>query len=331
MPTPSPTPKLTPTQVAVQETPAAALKVSLPADDGPHLTNTEWWYYNGHLEGEDGSRYGFHYVFFKFGGAFLLGQFALTDHQLRTFTHDLRFAPATEDGPADGFRAAVSDWEMSGFAGEFDLEASLADYAIELHLSSEKAAALHGGDGLVEFQVTGDSFYYSYTRLRVTGDLTDHGVTKRVTGSAWMDHQWGDFETGDLNWDWFSLQLQDNTEVMLFEVRDREGKTLISFGTYVDAGGNAIPMSEEDFTVRATGTWHSPFTNTTYPLGWQVQLHSLGLSLTLTPVVPDAEVYLPTMPSRSYWEGEVTVTGERDGQPVSGLGFVEMVGYVGLS
>ena len=327
VPAPSPTPTPTVTPEVGQGT-AAFSRVTLPPDDGPHPTNAEWWYYNGHLMGEDGSRYGFHYVFFKLSDSFLLGQFAITDHQAHAFSHDERFGPLTANGPVDGFHVALSDWEMSGFAGEYNLEASQADYTVDLRLSSKKPAALHGGDGVVEFKATRDSFYYSYTRLEVGGTINDHGVIKEVTGTAWMDHQWGDFQSADINWDWFSLQLEDNTEVMFFDVRDRQQDTLISFATYVDPQGNVTQISREEFIFQSTGTWNSPFTNATYPVGWQAHFRSLGLSLTLTPIVSDAEIYVETWPSRSYWEGEVMVTGERDGQPIEGVGFAEMVDYV---
>ncbi len=335
VPTPTPTPTHTPTPVTK---PALTLspspRVSLPADDGPHQTNTEWWYYNGHLVGEDSSRYGFHYVFFKFQSPtsqffVLLGQFALTDHQRRTFTHDFRFGAGPQDEILEGFRVELSDWGMSGFAGEFDLKASQADYAIDLHLSAAKPAVLHDDDGVVEFQVTGDSYYYSYTSLEITGTLTDHSTTRIVTGTAWMDHQWGDFQITDINWDWFSLQLEDNTEVMFAEVRDQQGNPVISFGTYVDAEGNAVALSQEEFTVRATSAWHSPHSNTEYPSGWTVDILPVGLSLTLTPVVLDAEVYVAERPPLSYWEGEVQVFGERNGASIGGVGFVELAGYVG--
>ena len=39
--------------------------MSLPADEAPHETPVEWWYFNGFFWEEDGRVYSFHYVTFQ--------------------------------------------------------------------------------------------------------------------------------------------------------------------------------------------------------------------------------------------------------------------------
>jgi predicted secreted hydrolase len=308
-----------------------APRVFLPQDDASHALNTEWWYYNGHLLTEDGSRYGFHLVLFQVqapGGSILnIGHFALTDHGRRTYATAQQITLRLLEPPQQGFRVTVGDMEASGAGGEDTLIATAGQYTLRLRLSPGKPAALHDGDGLVEFPLAGDSFYYSRTRMPGAGALVDHGQERRVQAQAWMDHQWGNFALVAIGWDWFSLQLDDATELMLSVTRDRVGKELMRYGTLVAADGKVVHLDSGAFRVEATGSWTSPTTGTVYPSGWRLSLPGLGLSLGVAPVLQSAEFDSRATTQSPYWEGEVTVQGQKNGAPLSGLGFVELVGY----
>ena len=306
-------------------------QVVLPRDDSSHPTAVEWWYYNGHLLAEDGAAYGFHYVFFEVFGSttktyFHVGQLAVSDHNRGVFKFGQRFGVKGPD-PQQGFRAVVEDWRMSGFDGEFDLAASLEGYALDLHLSAIKPAVAHGEGGVVDMRFAGDSHYYTYPRLRVSGTLTDGTEVKAVSGNAWMDHQWGDIQVSRVGWDWFSMQLDDNTELLYSIVRNLEDGASVGFGTYVDAAGDPHTILAQDVTVHSLDRWQSPASGISYPSGWTLEIGTLGLSLRLTPLLPDSEVHLPASGLPTYWEGEVMVEGERNGRPTAGVGFVELVGY----
>jgi len=43
-----------------------------------------------------------------------------------------------------------------------------------------------------------------------------------VEGKAWMDHQWADVAYGKDKWTWFSIQLEDGTDIMLAEYDDHK-------------------------------------------------------------------------------------------------------------
>jgi len=319
---PTPTP-------ATHDASRTAAKVQLPQDDAAHPAGIEWWYFNGHLEAEDRSRYGFHFVFFKVrvGDVYvLLGQLALTDHQQSAFVYDQRLGGETLQ-PQRGFEAAIGDWRMSGFGGEFRLRGSAQGRAFDLQTMSTKGPALHGDGGIVDFVVAGSSAYYSYPRLGLSGTVSDQGVTKPVAGLAWMDHQWGDLQTQMIGWDWFSLQLDDGTDVMLSVVRDREGQVVLRYGTVVDGHGVSRPVTSGEFVVVPLETWRSPRTGIEYPSKWELSMPSLGLSVVITPVLRNAEFAAADRNVPAYWEGEVTVVGVERGAPMSGLGFVELVGY----
>jgi predicted secreted hydrolase len=333
-PTPAPTATATPTPTPLAPTapPPQGIKVTLPQDDASHDAAIEWWYFNGHLRGEDGSRYGFHYVFFQGPGAqaqtyFLLGQLAISDHQKRSFSVGQRFS-ARGEAPERGFRAVVGDWQMSGYDGRFELDASLDGYAIDLRLTATKPPVLHGGDGIVEMGSSGQSSYYhTYPRLDATGAIVVNGVEKPLRGLAWMDHQWGAFRPTELGWDWFSIQLDDNTEVMFFTIRDLKADAAFSFGTYVDPAGSAHAIPGETVVVRPLDVWRSPSSNTAYPSGWELWFGELKLFLRLSPLIESSEVPSPGPGVPAYWEGEVEVDGQREGATIGGRGFVELVGY----
>ena len=306
--------------------------VYLPQDDSSHPVKTEWWYYNGHLTAEDGARYGFHLAIFEVippaGGPLVhIAHFAITDHQLRTYTTDQRLVLALSELPLEGFRTSVGTWSVSGSGGTDALVASAGEYKLQLRLSSSKPAALHDEDGLVEIPQAGSSFYYSRTRMSTSGTLIKEGRRHQVVGEAWMDHQWGDFVPSVIGWDWFSLQLDDDTEIMLSIVRDKAGKVIHKYGTFVLANGRFTHLGPNDFQVKATGSWTSPHTGVTYPSGWRVSLPNTDISLTLTPVIQEAEFDSRATTQNIYWEGEVTAQGEKRGQPLSAVGFVELVGY----
>ena len=80
--------------------------------------------------------------------------------------------------------------------------------------------------------------------MGLTGTLTDHGQKLSVSGQAWMDHQWGNFVslTGS-GWDWYSIQLDNNTEYMLYVIRDSQKHPVATFGTYVGGNGSAVEIA----------------------------------------------------------------------------------------
>jgi predicted secreted hydrolase len=304
-------------------------QVVLPKDDAPHNDLTEWWYYTGHLFAPSGKSYGFELVVFQAkrrdNPPGYAAHFAITDNGRNEFHFQERTAKGNQVQQGSGFDLNLDGWLMGGAGGQDHLAASMPEYAIDLDLSSLKPAVLHEGKGLISFGPAGDSFYYSRTRLAVKGTLADHGQQLPVTGLAWMDHQWGNFVSGGGGWDWFAIQLNDNSEAMLFFLRDANGKPSLPYGTYVAPDGTATVLAPSSFSERATGAWTSPQSGIRYPSGWQVKTGEL--SLTLTPTVLDQELRTTASTGVTYWEGDVRITGTKGGAPIAGVGYVELVGY----
>jgi predicted secreted hydrolase len=309
----------------------APIPIKLPRDDAPHDAAIEWWYYTGHLFTEAGERYGFEFVVFKGHRGDVAGyaaHFAITDNPQGRFAYDQRLAlaPATPI-ITSGFDLEVADWHVSGIGGDDQLSAAMDDYAIDLSLASQKPAVLHDGDGYLAYGSCGGSYYYSRTRLAVAGTLLVDSQRLPVTGQAWFDHQWGTFSTYRDGWDWYALQLDDKTELMLYIIHPPDGGPSIVDGSLVAADGSVTFLDRDDVIVIPTDTWTSPHSGVTYPSGWRVAVPAAQLALALSPALRDQELDTTASTDVLYWEGEVTVAGTHAGQPVAGLGYVELTGY----
>jgi predicted secreted hydrolase len=351
-PTAAPTPSPVPDPVPIQ----------FPRDDGPHDRLTEWWYYTGHLVAADGRHFGFEAVIFRAERGSVpttwASHLALTDEAGNRFLYAQRsqIGGAVDGSPRDGsgvptgFALAVTGfdpadpssllrapWTLVGSGGHDRIAAALSpteaaaaggSFGLALDLRSEKPAALHGANGWIDFGPAGSSYYYSRTRMAISGTLTLDGATLAVTGTGWFDHQWGDFiSVGGGGWDWFAVELADGTDLTLSLVRAADGSFPLVYGTYVDKAGATNHLAADAFTVRSTGTWTSPRTGATYPAGWQIQVPGQGLVIELEPTVASQE--LDTRPSTGvvYWEGSQRVTATRSGRPVGGEAYVELTGY----
>jgi predicted secreted hydrolase len=330
---PPPGPRPSPTSLA---------PVSFPRDEAPHHDLTEWWYYTGHMHAVDAGGtphdYGFELTFFQTlrGGfsPYYAAHFAISDITGGQFHFDQRagFEPATvipPDGTGAGFTVSLGGWSAAGLNGHDHLRAAMNGYALAVVLDAAKPAVLHGGSGIITYGAAGYSYYYSRTRLALRGTLQAYGQALAVTGLAWMDHQWGNFVSlAGAGWDWYSIQLANNTEYMLYVIRDAEKRPLATFGTYVPAGGPAVELDPDGIATRAFGTWTSPHTGGVYPSSWLVTLAAHQTTLRLTPLLLDQELVTAQSTGVAYWEGAVAISGTVAGRPIAGQGYVELTGYV---
>jgi RND superfamily putative drug exporter len=326
--------------------------VTLPADDGSHDRLTEWWYYTGHLKAADGRRFGFEYVIFRAErGSFPVtwaSHLALTDEAASTFSYAQRteIGPQVERGAPvprrfDLSMAAPSGgqpWNMTGgdgtdalsaVAGTADLgSGSDSGFGIDVRLASTKPAALHNTVGWIDFGPGGSSYYYSRTAMEARGSVTLHGESIAVTGTAWFDHQWGDFITvGGGGWDWFAVNLADGTDLTLSLVRDQDGSYPLVYGTLVEPDGTSRHLPRDAFDVAVTKRWTSPTTGADYPAGWRIEVPGEKLVIDLTPTVAGQELDTRATTGVIYWEGSQRVAATRAGQPLGGEGYVELTGY----
>ena len=307
--------------------------VRLPHDEGVHLSPLEWWYFNGHLATESGQGFSYHFVTFQSvlpsGLTPRVAQLSWADHDKRLHLTGEQAALPFPEASSGRFDLPTNGWHMSGDGDTYQLSFRVGDYTVELEANSKKPAVLHHDTGLVDLDIAGKTYYYSRTALETSGTVSISGVSHLVAGVSWMDHQWGDFTTTEIGWDWLSLNLDDGSDLVVSVVWEQAGSEHITtYGTYVPPDSAPMHLPGDDISLDPTGTWKSAVTGGVYPMGWKLRIDSLGLDLALTPVIEESEFATSAFIPVVYWEGAVEATGSRAGAAVSGKGFVEMVGYV---
>jgi predicted secreted hydrolase len=323
---------------------------NFPTDHGPHNDyQTEWWYYTGNLTAVGGERFGYQLTFFRrailpeqqrqerpsswAADQVYLAHFTLTDVDRRQFQafEKLGRGAAGLAGAAGEplYRVWLDNWlvEQTGL-DEYHLVASAGEIVLDLLLVDLKGPALQGRNGYSQKgpEPGNASYYYSLSRLQSTGKVEIGGRVYDVTGLSWMDHEFSTsaLSEGQVGWDWFALQLDDNSELMVYTIRQEDGSIdPFSRGTLILPDGELHHLQERDFTITITATWRSPHSGAEYPAGWTIEAPSQNVFLEVKPLLNDQELNLAYV----YWEGAVEISGERAGKPVRGRGYVELTGY----
>jgi predicted secreted hydrolase len=324
-----------------------------PADHAPHPEfRTEWWYYTGNLEAAGGRRFGFQLTFFRSALApgmparesawatrqAWLAHFTVTDVEggrFHSFERWSRGAIGLAGARGEPFRVWVKDWAAEAAGGQappMRLLASEGDVGIDLTLQPGKPPVLQGDRGLSRKsdEPGNASYYYSLTRMPAAGAVRLGAERFAVTGLAWMDREWSTSSLGpdQVGWDWFALQLDDGSDLMLYRLRRTDGSVdPSSSGTTIDSSGAARHLSLSDFRIVPAEEWRSPRSGAVYPGRWRLRAPSEELDLEVRPLLTDQELDV----SFRYWEGAVEVEGTRRGRPVRGRGYVELTGYAGAA
>jgi predicted secreted hydrolase len=333
------------------KTATAPTPLKFPRDLGAHEDyQTEWWYYTGNLESDAGRPFGYELTIFRRGLTPGLVQASASESQWRSnqvyfahFTvsdiarqafypaeHFSRGAAGLAGAQAKPYQVWLDDWAIQELKpGRVQLKAKANDMAIDLVLEQTLPPVLQGDRG---YSVKGPepgnaSYYYSIVQQRTEGTVTVKDETFAVTGTSWKDHEYSTtaLSAGVEGWDWFSLQFEDGSALMLYGLRRQDGTTSQqSSGTFIAADGATQHLNKEDWTVKTLSTWKSPASGATYPAQWQIAIPKLDRTLTVKPYMPNQELNIST----TYWEGAVQVSSaQQSGQSIQGRGYVELTGY----
>lgn len=310
---------------------------------------TEWWYYTGNLKSPEGHRFGFELAFFRQGISrdastsaawdvrdLYLAHLALSDLDDGKFYHSER---TNRSGPGiaavseSGGRIWNGNWQIQWNGDDQELKAIDERFELRLTLHPEKPPVIHGVNGVSQ-KAEGPgraSHYISFTRLATSGAIELGKKEFEVNGTSWMDHEFftHQLDPEQAGWDWLSLQLTDHTELMLFHIR-RKGGSIdpYSAGTYVDEKGKAMHLRSADFTLQPTGEiWASRITGARYPIRWRVAIPKLSIELEAKTPLESQELTGKTGFAPNYWEGAIVLSGRRNQESLSGVGYLEMTGY----
>ncbi len=323
-----------------------------PRDHGSHPSfKTEWWYYTGHLTTSKNRTFGFELTFFRQAQSKIkkgsinnwdidnihLAHFAISDDQNKTFYFDSNISrPSFNMAYAQKNKLDVKNgnWHIKQQKNTVFLTASAPNINLDLELNITKGPILQGDNGysLKSNHHPIASYYYSIPKLTGNGTLILLNNNHTVSAKAWFDHEFFShnlatntkkFGAGKIDgWDWFAIQLNNNTEIMIYQVRHPNRKNDYLFGTYIDTKGTLTKLSPKMFSITTLDHWKSKKTNITYPSKWKINIPSLNYNLIITPTFNDQELVFNKDNILNYWEGRSIVSGSH-----SGNAYVELAGY----
>ncbi|MBU0598255.1 hypothetical protein KKF61_04680 [Patescibacteria group bacterium] len=318
-------------------------ELSFPGDELIHNHSIEWWYWNGHLQDRQGRKYSymnclFHAKLKEVQFPFIrsvpvdkifFSHSLLSDISRKKFIAHVDFINLMS---RDSFRRPLlfinyaNPILVDGFLNKVMERTDQQTYHIknenvDLQLVSTKKPLLTGGQGYVRLMPGRSSFYYSLTNLRTSGFITVKNNRIPVTGQSWMDHQWANVKYIKDRWTWFSVQLENNIELVCYEY-GHSSNTVKQASIILQ---NGRQFHTKDIHISSgNNKWTSPKTKAEYPLEWFVEIPEYKIKIRLCANLSRQEMVYGTI---NYWEGSLTVSGNMGNKRVTGHAFAELVGY----
>ena len=314
-------------------------RLEFPRDHGPHPDyRIEWWYLTANLKDAAGEEWGAQWTLFRQAMApgarqegwasqqIWMGHAAVTSASVHRYSEKFaRGGVGQASAEATPFRAWIDSWEM-GARDSFNVQsvaplgvsASGDDFSYVLNLAADRPLVLQGNGGYSKKSERGQaSYYYSQPYFVASGTITLGEKEIPVTGRAWMDREWSSqpLASDQTGWDWFSLHLDTGEKVMLFRLRQKDGRNYFA-GNWIDGSGRSEPLPADAIVMMPT-----VFTDVDgrrLPTSWSVSIADRGLKIDSVPL--NAKSWMGTR--FAYWEGPISFKGSH-----GGIGYLEMTGY----
>lgn len=256
-----------------------------------------------------------------------------------------RFFPGPIEVPLDRLALDYGGMRFEKLtAGEYRLVLGSPDgprspLGVDVTFTLKKPPTRHGNDGVVRGVHGEDMFYLFVPRCEVKGSVTLDGAKVQVSGQGWYDHEFGapppknpaeppkekGSDLGVIAWNWVSAQLDDGTDLTVYDLVHSETKESKGrWAVVIDADGQSHAFDQ--FTLTPKGKWRSVRTFETYPTSFALEIPQAQLSLSVEAAFGDQEL-VTVISKPAFWEGRCQVKGTRAGQRVQGLGFVERSGF----
>jgi len=319
--------------------------LNFPDDYGAHDGyRIEWWYITGWLETEEKKPLGFQVTFFRYATGHnennpsrfaaryvMIGHLALSDPAVGKLMHAERTAREGFDlayarhGNTD---VKIEDWTLvHEESGRYRVDMQTDDFGLQLSLEPTQPLFLQDQDGFSRKGINPEqaSYYYSEPHLKVTGTVMRNNKPIKVSGRAWLDHEWSSeyLDPQADGWDWVGANLDDGSSLMAFQIRGKNGEKRWAYAALRDASGQITIFEPEQVDFTPIRTWRSPHTDAVYPVVMQIRTDdTIWL---LEPLFDDQELDSQQSTGAVYWEGAVSL--KKDGQ-AAGRGYLELTGYV---
>ncbi|MFA6251997.1 MAG: lipocalin-like domain-containing protein [Candidatus Paceibacterota bacterium] len=304
--------------------------IVFPQDEQKHDHIIEWWYFNGNLKTKDGKDFFFMNCLFsaktKKINIPLIKNFPFKNIFFSHYLLSGEKASYSKINPLclvdkNNFQKPLLwiNYDNGCLIRETKpFEYNIANDFIDLELKSKKPPLLLDKKGFIDLGIK-TTYYYSLTQLETTGLIKVDNKWIEVTGLSWMDHQWAQTPlTSDDEWIWFSLQLSDGTDILCFNYGN-EIKT--SHASIINKKGEIFSTNKVSVLSLGTG-YTSKATNTKYELEYQIDIPEYGISIRTSPIKKTQEMIFGTI---NYWEGGITIKGEKQNKKISGRGFMELL------
>ena len=312
--------------------------LNFSSDEGWHQAEPiEWWYTTAQVTGSTtGHKYHvmltyFDYPTFPFDGFRIFniadentGQFykqtSACNYPVNSATHqEINASPV--GGAAEDF-STRKDSVGNLIPFQYHVKAAAPGYNIDFNYNSLKRPLMVGGTGYLYQGVSSYTYYYSLTTLDVTGVITANGITENVTGTAWLDRQWGNFNpmSGE-QYEWFSFQLSNGMDMNVWNVFTTQSliPDLPTYKICSEYINDSADMTTSDFQLKRLAFDYTPDLLRCYSQKWKFTQGNIDL--TITTVGPNSEV----SSSFRFYEGATTITGTVNGVPVTGIGYAELL------
>ncbi|MGH8631540.1 MAG: lipocalin-like domain-containing protein [Burkholderiales bacterium] len=321
----------------------AGYVLQFPRDHGAHPRyRTEWWYITGWVRTTEGVDLGVQVTFFRSRSGvqednpsnfapkqLLFAHAALADVRIGKLLHDQRSAREgfgrayARSGETD---VRIGDWVLAGNAQGYLARISAREFEIDLSFAPMAPVMPQGAGGYSRKGPRPEqaSYYYSRPHLAVRGELAVNGKRMRVTGEAWLDHEWSSeyLAKEAAGWDWTGINLADGGALMAFRIRGKDGRVVWAGGALRDSRGTLSAFSPGEIGFVPLREWRSPRTGAQYPVAMRVRAGRQELEL--QPLMDDQELDSRASTGTVYWEGAVTAV--RNGETI-GRGYLELTGY----
>lgn len=310
-----------------------------PLDHAAHQDfQTEWWYLTGNLQSESGRSFGYQLTLFRNNikagfkanklksNQIYMGHFAISDIANKKFySNEVFQREAFGLAGSTAKQTHLNNWKVS--FDPFMIQAKHGDIALKLDLESLKDIVLQGNKGLSQKsnQKGNASYYYSMTDIASKGTVSIKGEEFDVTGKSWLDREWSTSALGkdQQGWDWFALQLDDAYDLMYYQLREKDGSSKQSQGSWVNPQSKKKTIERDDILIKVLDRWTSKYSKAKYPVAWQLKIPSENLDITIKAAMNNQEHEFQF----SYWEGAVTISGTHNFKAIKGKGYVELTGY----
>ena len=315
--------------------------ISFPKDEGRHTSEiAEWWYSTGQVTGNTtGNKYSYVVIYFYgpqagFDGFRLLNIMnedtgekyfdskPISYSKLSTENLDLEvtglFIPKTE------FFRNQLDNDNKIIPFKYDIFSATSNTELELKLNTTKRPLILGENGKFDQGSSSYTYYYSHTGIEVTGKIKFFDISEEVSGTGWIDRQYGDFDrNADERYEWFSAQLSNGMDLNFWNVfaADYSIPDNLKFkmmSSYVDENKQFFT---KDFTLERIGYFCTPDGEKCYSKQWRVISEENNIDLLITSNKENSEVSLPVR----FYEGATTISGTVNGVSVTGIGFTELL------